>query len=515
MKKYILLYTLLCSFSLVKAQLPEDALRNSFFTQNGTARNMAIGGAMGSLGGDITANNVNPAGIGMFKTNEFVFSPGFALNNNKFNFRGNNTAIKKNAFSYGATGFIFGGIGRQGSRWSSSAFSISVNQLASFNNRTFYRGKNDISSFSEQFLEELAKDNASPTAAENNYIFGSSLAFRTYLIDSFMANGRLGYQSQASVARPGVEGVNQENEINTKGGYHEISLAGAANMSDRLYIGGSVNIPVIYYQKDLRFRESDATTNQNNNFNYFEFTERSTSRGVGINAKVGMIYKPQEFLRLGVALHTPSFLSFRDNIRAAMTTDTEKYTRNGTLTETSDNLNSGNAGDRQYNMTTPWRVIGSASYVLREVNDTRQQKGFITADVEYVNYRSARFFSSEGADATGVNYYQSLNDKIKDYYKGAFNFKLGGELKFNTIMVRAGGAFYGNPYTQNEALKARRVQGSGGLGYRNHGMFLDLTYVHNFIRDVNFPYRLNDKPNTFAAQTGSRGNVVATLGFKF
>ncbi len=515
MKKYILTLTALSCCFFVKAQIPDDALRNSFFTQNGTARNMAIGGAMGSLGGDITANNVNPAGIGLFKTNEFVFSPGFALNNNKFNFRGDNSSNKKNAFSYGATGFIFGGVGRQGSRFSSSAFSISVNQLASFNNRTFYKGKNDISSFSEQFLEELAKDNASPSAAENNYIFGSSLAFRTYLIDSFMTNGRLGYQSQASVARPGVEGVNQENEVTSKGGYHEISLAAAANMSDRLYFGGSLNIPVIYYQRDRRFKESDATTNPNNNFNYFEFTEKSTSRGVGINAKLGMIYKPQEYFRLGLALHTPSFLSFRDNIRAALTTDTEKYTRYGTLTETSDNLNSDNAGDRQYNMTTPWRVIGSASYVLREVNDTRQQSGFITADVEYVNYRSARFYSSNAGDATGVNYYQSLNDKIKDYYKGAINFKLGGELKFNTIMVRAGGAFYGNPYTQSNDLKARRVQGSGGLGYRNHGMFIDLTYVHNFIKDVNFPYRLNDKPNTFAEQTGSRGNVIATLGFKF
>ena len=36
-----------------------------------------------------------------------------------------------------------------------------------------------------------------------------------------------------------------------------------------------------------------------------------------------------------------------------MTTDTEKYTSQGTWTETSDNLNSGNAGDRQYNMTNP------------------------------------------------------------------------------------------------------------------------------------------------------------------
>lgn len=515
MKKYILVLMVLSLSQLVHAQLPDDALRNSWFTQNGTARNMAVGGVMGSLGGDITANNVNPAGIGLYKTREFVFSPGFALNNNKFDYRGENAASKKNNFSYGATGFVLGSVAREGSRWTSSAFSISVNQLANFNNRITYRGKNDMSSFSEQYLEELVKDRASPTAAESNYIFGSSLAYRTYLIDSFKTeSGGLGYQSQASVARPGVEGVNQENDVTTRGGYHEISLALAGNMSDKLYLGGSLNIPVIYYHRDLRYKESDASTNTNNNFNYFEFTENSTSRGIGINGKLGMIYKPQEYFRLGLALHTPSFISFRDNIRAAMTTDTENYTRYGTVTETSDNLNSGNAGDRQYNMQTPWRVLGSASYVFREVNDTRLQRGFLSADVEYVNYKSARFSASDKGDATALDYYTSLNDKIKEYYKGAFNFRVGGELKFHTLMVRAGGAYYGNPYVQTESLSAHKIQASGGLGYRNHGMFIDLTYVHSFNRDVNFPYRLTDKPNTFAEQTGSRGNIMATLGFK-
>jgi hypothetical protein len=67
----------------------------------------------------------------------------------------------------------------------------------------------------------------------------------------------------------------------------------------------------------------------------------------------------------------------------------------------------------------------------------------------------------------------------------------------------------------SKELKANRTQLSGGLGYRNHGIFLDLAYVHTFNKDVQFPYRLNDKPNTFASQTGSRGNVVATIGFKF
>jgi hypothetical protein len=60
MKRYISFILLFTAFA-AKAQSPEEALRTAWFTQNGSARNMATGGVMGSLGGDITANHVNPS----------------------------------------------------------------------------------------------------------------------------------------------------------------------------------------------------------------------------------------------------------------------------------------------------------------------------------------------------------------------------------------------------------------------------------------------------------------------
>lgn len=76
MIKYIPVLFLLIP-NVVLAQVPEDAIRYSFYPQNGTARNLAIGGAMGSLGGDINATFTNPAGLGFYKTGEFVITPGF------------------------------------------------------------------------------------------------------------------------------------------------------------------------------------------------------------------------------------------------------------------------------------------------------------------------------------------------------------------------------------------------------------------------------------------------------
>ncbi|MFY9464000.1 MAG: hypothetical protein WAP48_02875, partial [Sediminibacterium sp.] len=188
MKKLLIICTFFSGIAAY-AQTPEDALRTAWFTQNGTARNMAVGGTMGSLGGDITANHVNPAGLGFYKTNELVLSPGFLFNNNKFNFRGTDSTGKKSAFGYGTSGIILAGNKRRKSTWISSAFAISVNQLANYNNRVQYTGFNNYSSFTEKYLEELTRDRADTNAALSNYIFGSSLAFRTFLVDTISGPG--------------------------------------------------------------------------------------------------------------------------------------------------------------------------------------------------------------------------------------------------------------------------------------------------------------------------------------
>lgn len=509
MKKYLLILFIL-SGSYIFAQTPDDALRTAWFTQNGSGRNTATGGVMGSLGGDITANHVNPAGLGLFKTNEFVLTPGFNLNNNKLEYRGTNNAVQKNNFNYGASGIILSSSSNNKKKWTSSAFAVSINQVANYNNHIQFTGFNNMSSFSEKYLEELTRDKADTNAALSNYIFGSSLAFRTYLIDTLSGPGGAlaGYQSLVPIST----GVNQSYDAVTSGGYHEIAIGLAGNMDDKMYMGGSLVIPVINYNRNLVYSEKDATNNPNNNFSSFEYKETFSSRGIGVGLKLGMIYKPTDYWRLGFAFHTPQVMGYKDEISSSMTTNTESYAK--TISESSSNLNSGNPGKSEYNLITPYRAIVSASYVFREVKDTKRQKAFLSADLEYVNYRGSRFSASNKSDQALVDYYALLNSEIKDYYKGNFNFRMGGELKFNVWMVRLGGGFYGSPYADAN-LKANKIIASGGLGYRNHGMFIDLSYAHAFQKDVQFAYRLNDKPNTYASQTGAKGNLMITFGFKF
>lgn len=513
MRKILFLLIAVFTAMNVFAQLVEDVVKNAWFVPNGTARSISVGGAIGALGGDITSVNVNPAGLGFYKTREVVFSPSLILNNNKSDYRGSSTDnTKKSGFQLGTAGVVFGG--KMNKPDKSSALSISINQLASYNNKVSYSGMNDYSSYSEQYLEQLIYDNASFDEALNNYPFGASLGMFTYLVDSTADPfGNLtGYKSLVPVGNGNA--IQQQYDETTGGGIYEISLGLASNKSDKLYLGASINVPLSFYEQDISYTETDISANADNDFGYSTFTQNHKLNGAGVNARFGLIYRPQKSLRLGFAFHTPSFMSYSDELYAEITTNTENF--KGVQTARSSDFSNAEH-ETNYNMITPYRLVASVAYVFQEVEDTKLQKGFISADVEYVNHRGSRFSQQTGdygGNPSVDEYLGSLNDIIKNYYRGAFNFRLGGEIKFAPFAARIGGAYYGSPY-DDKALKANQMLIAGGFGYRNRGIFIDLTVAQTSNKDVSFPYRLSDKANTFATLNNKRMNVLLTVGFKF
>jgi len=500
-------FSLAISFSY--AQEPADALRYSYLTQpGGTARNQAIGGAGGSLGGEFTSLFINPAGLGFYKTGDFVLTPSFSFKKNNSNYLGTSESATGNNFNVGATGFVLGGPTRSRSV-KSLAFALGVNRVADFNNHVYYRGTNKKSSYSEKYLEQLINDNVTdPNKAASYDPYGASLAFNTYLIDTVQApDGSLsGYRTQANPAT----GLIQENTINTTGGITDLALGMGLNLQDKWYFGGTLSIPFLNYSRHASYQESDATSNANNNFNYFQANESLQTKGVGVNLKLGVIFKPVENIRLGLAFHTPTAYQLTDDYTAQVVTDLEGYGGAGVKTQNSTDLTNGQPLESRYSLTTPWRIILSGSYIFSEVENVENQKGFVTADVEYLNYKDASFHDVNN-DASSADYYHSLTKTLANVYKNAINARIGGELKFNTFMVRLGGAYYGNPY---QSQSSNLVKVTGGLGYRNKGIFLDLAYVYSMYKNVNFPYELQDKPNTPANLKTNNGNIVLSLGFK-
>ena len=513
MKKTLFIIGCFSMAMFAEAQEPADALRFSWTVPSGTARHQAIGGAMGSLGGDLSALYTNPAGLAFYKTGDIVLSPTYKFGKNKTSYLGRKEQEEQEKFTLGTTGFVTGS-GRQGRKVRNVAFSMGFNTTADFKSNILYRGANNQSSYSQKYLEEISNFGVRDSSAAFRFPFGSSLAVNTYWIDTVGSGTRGDYDFQSRSANILSSGLLQEQTINNKGGIYEFAIGGAANINDRLMIGGTLGIPILTYERHSRFAEADATDNPNNLFDFAAVEENLSTSGAGINLKLGMIYKPQESWRLGFAVHSPTYYNLTDEYNITVSSNVEDG--QGTLYQSNADI-TGSEHQFKYALITPYRVVGSFSYVLHEIEDITRQRGFITADVEYVNYKASSFKQDEenGFDQETETYLDDLNNAIDKAYKGTFNVRIGGELKFTTFMVRAGAAYYGNPYQGINGEIGNKLNLSGGLGYRNMGFFADLTYVHALHKDTHFPYRLQSSSYPGATIKTSAGNVLMTIGFKF
>lgn len=524
MKKIFITGLAVCMLQQSFAQDAIDALRFSYLTPTGSARIQSIGGANISLGGDISSTFINPAGLAQFKTNEIVLSPGFFLNHSKLSYNDSSFKGNKNGLNTGVSGLIFS----WGSRFKSSnvrntTVSFAINQAANYNANFAYKGRNNFSSFSEKWLEELVYSNEQNfDNALNNYPNGASLALQGYLLDTL--TGFTGYKTNADILKMPL---NQSFAYETRGGMHEAAFAIAWNIKEKFLYGVTLGLPMVNYRRKTTVIESDATNNTDNDFQSFNFTETFSTKGNGFNVKLGAIFKPVEYFRIGLTFYTPTVLSLTDRTDVMLISNIENYAKRinndnskpSIFTYSTKEFTDGNDYSYAYQLVTPWHAGFSLSYVFREIKDVTKQKAFITGDVELVNYK-ATSYSTTSPDATQgeKDYFKSVNQTIDDLYKMAVNARIGGELKFETVMVRAGFNYMSSPYQKDvlpEGAKGWRMIPSLGVGYRDKGFFADLTYAHTIGNDIHVPYLLQDSQYPLAKNKFNNGQIVATIGFKF
>ena len=232
MKGKIYTIIFLLSSYISFSQSPEDALRLSWYQLKGTARNQAIGGAMVSLGGDATANHINPAGLAFLKPQIFSYT-GLQFGKSKSMFREtNSTATGQTHFDLGTSGFVFGGFGQK----AKNSFGITVTQQANFNYNTYYKGTNDYSSYGEPLADEFAASGLTIDQAllySSNISIPTRMALYTYLVDTVTVNGNK--QVIARSENPSTR--NQENRVESTGGITEIIWDGDQSSAKNLWQG--------------------------------------------------------------------------------------------------------------------------------------------------------------------------------------------------------------------------------------------------------------------------------------
>ena len=103
-------YSCTCSYYGGKVQAPRQytmvlSLRRRDL--NGTARFVGMGGAMGALGGDISTMGTNPAGIGIYRSNDIMGTFGFSSFGSESKYEGSKFNVDKTRGSFDNIGFVF------------------------------------------------------------------------------------------------------------------------------------------------------------------------------------------------------------------------------------------------------------------------------------------------------------------------------------------------------------------------------------------------------------------------
>jgi hypothetical protein len=516
LKNIILLTGMLLPVSTVFAQYAEDALRFSQTEQGATARFRGMGSAQIALGGDISALNSNPAGIGLFTRSEFSFTPQHSNNSLNAQYFGSSSTSNSGKAGISQLGAAFYKPMRkyksddEKTGWLSTNFAISYNRTNNFNTTLEYTGSNNVNSFTDyaadQANEYLIKGDPANTNNKNALPAGTlgRMAYDNFLIDYNPG----GYFSTTAV-NPGSNV--QKNQVFNGGSQSEFNFGIATNYSNKLYLGGSVSIASINFSSDREFTENGKARTYVGqepafiNASYsLDFNSYQETKGSGYNAKFGAIYRASPNFRLGASFISPTWYILSDEYTEGL--DTRYTPANGSYIAPYTNDKQTYPND--YNLRTPYRANLGAAAILNKI-------GLISADVEFVDYTSMKFTSENEMD--DIN----MRKTIRDRFNSALNLRLGLEAKVTpSVQLRAGYDMQGNPYKERD-YSANAY--SAGLGYRVKSLSFDLAFTSLLIESTHGPYTISeDYPDYSFSGSGptatlknSINSVFATIGFRF
>ncbi len=497
MNKIITTILMLGAVSFAFAQSAENSLL--FANQNyyGTARSSAMGGAFSSLGGDISVAHSNPAGLAIFRHSTFAITPAIYSST----VSGDGKSGDKTKFILPSLGTVLYSYGGE-TGVKNINFGLTYTQGANFNTKEHFEHLKSKYSLLQDIAYNASFDgygNLKPFKEEelDNYYkytdigFAEGMAYKSYLISKTGANGEYEPVTQTDL-------VNRFEDITTKGSSGEFALSVAGNYEDKLYFGATLGIQGVNYKRNNNYDEQVANENAQTPLDYFYYDKFLKTQGTGVNLKLGLIYRPTDLLRLGVAVHTPTFYSLEDNYFFSMESKFIREPEQEAGTEFKETYPlKGETGVFEYNYRTPWKFTLGGSYIVPKI-------GLLSIDYELTDYSSAKFSTNEGED------FSEVNQTIKDLYKMTGTLKIGTEVLLNKqFSLRGGYNYFGNPYDKETGREQKSSLYSAGIGYRYKSIFIDASYQYytqkNSITGKDFSYSRNMDRNT----------VKLTIGCKF
>ena len=502
----------------------------------GTARSAGMAGAMTSLGGDMSVLSINPAGLGMYRTNEVVLTPMIGIThsiNDDPSYERNNS-IRFAMSNFGGVGKVYEGSGKL----VAVNLGFAYNRLADLNYRTsFYRPENQ-SSIAGVFARQLQQSGmrSDDFYDSNDYFdwwridpkyWGAALGYRCGLVYDKDSNGN--QRAWAPDMYGTSPSVGQYMSLESRGSIGEYALSIGMNIDNKVYVGATVGLHSIYQRRDMYYGEGysyaagDAPTGRE--LEYFNYNQTAIVDGTGVNFKLGVTYRPIQALRLAVAFHTPTAYTLDYSYQAAMLSRV-KDNATGTIISPDPEAMTDiwrDNGPNSWNFSSPVRLLCGASYTFGD-------KAIISVDYERDWYNTIRC----GETPVGEDVY---DDFFRNYLKGSNTVRVGVEVKpIPIVALRAGYSFNGSMLKDESVVFSSPVTyqtqyATAGVGVSFGYMFVDLAYQYVAARQTD--YRLfyaldqtgevnsmgnielyDDYSGLFSTRRTGH-NVIMTLGFRF
>lgn len=524
MKKQIIGAVVFLLPMAMSAQSAIDAYTLSHTDFRGTAKFMSMGGAFGALGGDITAITQNPAGVGVYRSSDMSATLDIDMQSTESSTIGYSEKNSQTKVSCNSVGYV-------------GAYRIDSDVMRTFNwGFSYNRSANRARRYSGQMHNlstSLSNYVAGVTNAEGwtaNDLAGASYSSSSapwmsiLAYDGSMINPQTDGKSFQGLYGDGTSGYG-EYEVIEEGGVDEFNLSFGGNIKDVLYWGITVGMTDIDYKLYSYYGEALDNAYINDDIQgvgnvvvgpaSYALENYLRTTGKGYNVKLGMILRPTNALRLGVAFHTPTYYSLTDNYYTSLGFN---YGGQQSSVETND----GYDGITDYRLRTPWRFIGSVAGVIGN-------KGILSFDYEYVAYNSMSLKDDLGYPYTDTNF------DIKDYYKGQSIIRVGGEFRVDKqLSLRAGYSYQSSP-VDDDALNNRKniitvsttpaysfdkstQYYTFGAGYKFGRFYADLAYVHKTRESEYHAFSPvveygEESPSNIVKDNNDR--IVATIGFRF
>ncbi|MDA3882856.1 MAG: hypothetical protein PF481_06205 [Bacteroidales bacterium] len=491
MKKFSLFIIGISFASFIFAQNFQDALRYSESFPLGNARFTAMSGAFGSLGGNISGLTVNPAGSAVFKKNAIEFTPAFLLTKTQNYYLGSYNGTFNSSMAIPNFGVVFTQTLDDNELFVSGiSFAFGINRTNDFNSIANFNTFNTKHSLTDDFLRR-----ANAGSSESNY---TDLAWETYLFD-YDSTANM-YESDFHWYDNNYEytlyGIEQDITINRGGSMKEYTFNLGVDFSEVVYLGASFNIEAVSYTESFDIKESDDAGNYDY-LNSFVYSTKLDVSGSGVNGKIGLIVKPNESIRLGLAAHTPTMYSLYEEYDAKINAQYDVPINGYDYSMSQDYLS-----DFSYKVLKPGKFITSASYIYKNI-------AMVGIDYESINYSYSQLSASSES-------FSNANNEITTELQSVNNLKIGAELRYGPFSFRGGMAFYDNPYKNLEFEQwfyKRNI--SGGVGISNNNFYCDLSWVKS--KQFGYEALYSDfNSNTVSAKSDTYSdNFFLTFGIKF